>query len=53
MARPQTKSPPIQFRIPLDLWPTLEAMAQAKGQPVNDFVAGYLTRAIEAKQGAK
>lgn len=48
MPKPVTKSPPIQFRIPIDLWPKLEAKAKAKGMTESEFAADYLTRALEA-----
>lgn len=54
MARPVTKSPPIQFRLPIELWWTLQVKAKAKGMTENEFVADYVRRALEApKAGAK
>jgi hypothetical protein len=47
MPRPLTKSPPIQFRLPLDLYTILEQRAAAKGQTPIEFVRDYVTRALE------
>lgn len=48
MPRPLTKSPPIQFRLPLDLYHILETRAAAKDQTPIEYVRDYLTRALEA-----
>jgi hypothetical protein len=48
MSRPLTKSPPIQFRIPIELWPFLQARAERKGQSVGEYVAASLRPALEA-----
>ena len=46
MAKPVKKSPPIQFRVPIEQWPTLEERAKAKNMSVNDFVADTITASL-------
>lgn len=42
MPRPRTKSPVIQFRIDIELWPLLIAWAEKRGQTVPAFVCERL-----------
>ncbi len=45
--RPVTKSPPIQFRLPVDLYAKLVRKAESKQMTPAQYVADYLTRALE------
>ncbi|NCG18643.1 MAG: Arc family DNA-binding protein [Rhodobacterales bacterium] len=49
MARPRTKSDPIQFRLPMPVYEHLAERAEAKGRTVPEHVVAILTSAFEAK----
>jgi hypothetical protein len=47
MARPKTKSDPVIFRLPIHLWPFLEARAERQKLGVSDYVASVIRAALE------
>jgi predicted DNA-binding protein len=47
MAKPLTKSPPVQFRIPLELWEFLEARAAKRGETPSEYVCRTIVEALE------
>jgi hypothetical protein len=44
MPRPKTKSDPVTFRLPLDVYARVERLAVAAGQTFNDYVRDYILR---------
>jgi hypothetical protein len=46
MARPLTKSPPIQFRLPLDAYIELQRRADDHDETVREYLVRNLTRLL-------
>lgn len=51
MGRAILKSDPVIFRPTVEHRALLEKLAGAKGMTVNQYVADYVSRALEAKKG--
>lgn len=47
MSKPVKKSPPIQFRVPIEHWPTLQQQARRARKSVNEYVRDVLVESVE------
>lgn len=51
MAKPKTMSPPIQFRIPIHLWPVLERNAAKHGRSPAEHCQARIVEALQRQYG--